>query len=200
MADTPGSTLASVEIVLEGYSVTGNCRGLSEHLRLIDLFNNPEITHLQLADVKVHHFLNALEIVAGAGPIFIDKQSVILGRSLASPEEEERRNAAHSLDFVQKEKQLMVVFAPPFRIRGNVHMISEADLTIALPKLFEGFLAMTEVSTVHEVLGGSKWDDQFLVVNGRRMKMLCLLPESWRDPAITDVTAAAEEGRAATAA
>jgi hypothetical protein len=189
MADNPGSTLAFVEIVLEGYSITGNCRGLGELLRLVDLLNNPEVTHIQLTDVKVRQFLNNLEVIAAAGPIFVDKQSIILGRSLASREEEERRSEAHRLDFVQKDKQLMVIFAPPFRVRGNVYMIKDADFSIALPKLFDSFLAITEVTTVHEGQSGSKWEDQFVVVNGRRMNLVCLLPESWRDPAI----AAAEE-------
>jgi len=197
MAENSGSTLATVEIITKGYAVIGNCRGLGEHLRLVDLLNNPEITHLQLSEVNVRQLLGTAEIVAG-GPLFIDKESIVLGRSLASAEEEARRNAAHRLDYVQKDKQLMVVFAPPFRVRGNVYMIKEAEVSIALPKLFESFLAMTEVSTVHEDQRGLKWDDQFVVVNGRRIDMVCLLAQSWRDPASAD-SAATEEDSTETA-
>jgi len=183
MVEDRPSTLASVEIITKGYAVIGDCRGLGEHLRLVDLLNNPEVTHLQLSDVKVRQLLSDAEIIASDGPLFIDKDSVILGRSLASAEDEARRNAAHSLDYVQKDKQLMVVFAPPFRIQGNIYMIKEADFSIALPKLFESFLAMTEVSTTHEGRSDLKWDDQFVVVNGRSIEMVCALTESWHDPA-----------------
>jgi hypothetical protein len=181
MIDDFSSTLASVEIVTKGYAIVGTCRGLGERLRLVDLLNNPEVTHLQLADVKVRQLLSDTEIIASVGPLFIDKESVILGRSLATAEEEARRNAAHRFDYVEKDKQLMVVFAPPFRIQGNVYMIKDADLSIALPKLFETFLAMTEVTTTHEGQGQMKRNDQFVVVNGRRIEMVCLLADSWLD-------------------
>jgi hypothetical protein len=167
-----GSTLDAVEIVTLGYAVTGNCRGLGAQLRLIDLLNNPEITHLQLSNVRVRELQTSTETIASSGPIFIEKGSVILGRSLASPEEEAQRNEAHRFDHVQKEKLPMVVFAPPYRIVGNVYMIKEAEPSIALPKLFDGFLAMTEVRTFHEGEPGTKWENDFVVVNGRSMSMV----------------------------
>jgi hypothetical protein len=186
------SSLAEVEIVTQGYTVAGRCRGLNERLRLIDLLNNPEVTHLQLADAKVRQLLNAIDIIASDGPIFIDKQSVVLGRSLASPEAEARRDEAHRFDHVQKEKQPMLVFAPPYRILGNVYMFKDADPSIALPKLFEGFLAMTEVKTVHEGEGRLEWDDSFVVVNGRSIDMVCLSVEGWSDPAAVGPIASGE--------
>jgi hypothetical protein len=178
--ENPGSTLASVEIITEGYGIIGNCRGLSEHLRLIDFLNNPEVTHLQLADVNVRQLLTLGEVIASEGPFFVDKGSVVLGRSLASPQAEARRNEAHRLDHVEKAKRRMLVFAPPFRILGNIHMIKDADITVALPKLFEGFLAMTEAKTIHEAESGLAWDDEFIVVNGRHIEMVCVVPPGYR--------------------
>ncbi len=178
--ENPGSTLAAVEIVAEGYGIIGNCRGLSEHLRLLDLLNNPEITHLQLADVKVRQLVGSREVIAANGPMFIDKASVVLGRSRASPEEEARRDEAHRFDHVQKEKLLMLVFAPPFRILGNIYMIKDADLSVALPKLFESFLAVTEARTIHEGESGLVWDDEFIIVNGRHIEMVCVVPPGYR--------------------
>jgi len=178
--ENPGSTVAAVEIITEGQGIIGNCRGLNERLRLVDLLNNPEIIHLQLADVKVRQLLSSREVIAADGPMFIDKASVVLGRSLASPEEEARRSEAHRLDHVQKEKQLMLVFAPPFRIQGNIHIIKDADLTVVLPKLFEGFLAITEAKTIHEAECGLAWDDEFIVVNGRHIEMVCVVPPGYR--------------------
>jgi hypothetical protein len=170
----PGSTFSAVEIITSAYAVRGTCRGLSEQLRLLDLLNNPEITHLQLSKVAVRGFKESMDIVSGDGPIFIDKDAVILGRSLASAEEEAKRNEVHRFDYVEKDKLLMLVFAPPYRILGNIYMIKEADLTIALPRLFDGFLAMTEVQTFHEGEPGLKWQGGFIVVNGRAINMVFL--------------------------
>ncbi len=166
------STLDAVEIITIGYAVRGNCRGLGVHLRLVDLLNNPEVTHLQLSNVRVRELPTSAEIIVAPGPMFMDKQSVILGRSLASPEEEAQRSEAHRFDYVQKQKLPMVVFAPPYRIVGNIYMIKEAEHTIALPKLFDGFLAMTEVRIFCEGVAGAKWEDDFVVVNGRSMNMV----------------------------
>jgi hypothetical protein len=192
MTEDIGSTLATVEVITKSYATTGNCRGLSERLRLIDLLNNPEITHLQLTDVKVRLLPNATEIVTGRGPIFIDKKSVILGRSLTSPEDEARREEAHRFDHVQKEKELMLVFASPYRILGNVYLVKDADPSIALPKLFEGFLAMTEVKTVQDGEGGVEWDDEFVAVNGRNIDMVYLSMEAQGAPA-ADAPIASDE-------
>lgn len=194
MAGDLDSSLADVEIVTQGYAIVARCRGLNERLRLADLLNNPEVTHLQLADVRVRQLLTSQEVIAGEGPLFIDKQSVVLGRSLATPEAEARRNELHRLDHVEKAKQRMVVFAPPFRILGTIQLIKDADLTIALPKLFESFLAITEASTVHEGQSGLAWDDGFIVVNGRSIEMVCLSMENWSDPAGA-AAAAVDESR-----
>ena len=159
----------------------GNCRGLNERLRLIDLLNNPEVTHLQLTDVKVRQLQSTTEIVDGAGQFFIDKESVVLGRSLASPEEEAMRNEAHRFDYVEKAKQRMLVFVPPFRIAGDIHIMKDADLTIVLPKLFEGFLAMTDAMVTCEGDSGFDWDNGFVVVNGRHIDMVCALPPGYQE-------------------
>jgi hypothetical protein len=182
MARDIDSSLADVEIVTQDYSIVARCRGLNERLRLIELLNNPEMTHLQLADVRVRRLLTSQEVIAGEGPFFIHKQSVVMGRSLASPEAEARRNELHRLDYVEKAKQLMIVFAPPFRIVGNIQLVREADLTIAMPKLFDSFLAVTEASTVHEGASGLAWDDGFVVVNGRRIEMIGLSTERGSGP------------------
>lgn len=182
MAVDPDSSLADVEIVTQDYSIVARCRALNERLRLIDLLNNPEMTHLQLADVRVRQLLTSQEVIAAEGPFFIDKQSVVMGRSLATPEAEARRNELHRLDHVEKTKQRMVVFAPPFRIVGNIQLVKEADLTIALPKLFDSFVAVTEARTVHEGASGLAWDDGFVVVNGRSIEMIGLSTERGSDP------------------
>lgn len=198
MAENTDPSIALVEIVMQGYAVEGRCRGLNEHLRLVDLLNNPEITHLQMADVKVRQFPTFEEIVASDGPLFIDKESVVLGRSLASPEAEARRDEAHRFDHVEKAKQLMLVFAPPFRILGNIYIIKDADLSVALPKLFESFLAMTEAAIVRDGGNGLSWDNTFIVVNGQRIEMVCAVPPGYRqvDLAGAGPTREAEESDA----
>jgi len=198
MVEDTDPSIALVEIVMQGYAVEGRCRGLNERLRLIDLLNNPEITHLQMADVKVRRFPTLEEIVASDGPMFIEKESVVLGRSLASPEAEARRDEAHRFDHVQKQKQLMLVFAPPFRILGNIYVIKDADLSVALPKLFGSFLGMTEAAIVREGGNGLGWDSTFTVVNGQRIEMVCAVPPGYRqvDLAGAGPTREAEESDA----
>ena len=180
VAGTGTSTLGAVEIVTDGYDIIGTCRGLNERLRLIDLLKNPEVTHLQLADAKVRHLQSAAEIVDGAGPFFIDKGSVIVGRSLASPEEEARRDDMHRFDDVEKAEQRMLVFAPPFRVVGDIHIIKDADLTIVLPKLFEGFQGMTGAAVSGEGENSLHWDSGFVVVNGRHIDMVCVVPPGYQ--------------------
>jgi hypothetical protein len=180
MAEDPGSTLAAVELITMSYAIIGDCRGLNERLRLIDLLNNPEFTHLQLTDVKVRQILHATDIIASQGPIFIDKKSVVLGRSLASPEDEARRDEAHRLDQVQKERRLMLIFAPPFRILGNVHLYKDVDMTIAVPKLSDGFLAITEAIAVREEQCDVVFESEFVALNGRRIEGVCEVPADYQ--------------------
>jgi len=180
MADELSSSVTAVEIVTRSYAVTGHCHGLSEHIRLIDLLNVPKTTHLQLTEVTVREFAGSREIVSTEGLFLIDRDRVLFGRSLESPEEEARRRESRRIDFVEKSKYQMLVFAPPFRIVGDVHVIRDADFSVALPRLFEGFLAITDASIVHEAASAVTWESSFIAVNGQCIEMVCpSLPAGW---------------------
>jgi hypothetical protein len=182
MADGLGSSVTAVEIVTKSYAVTGHCHGLSEHTRLIDLLNVPRITHLQLTEATVREFAGSREVVSAGGLFLIDRDYVVFGRSLEPPEDEAQRRETRRIDFVEKAKHRMLVFASPFRIVGNLHVIKDADFSVALPRLFEGFLAMTDASVVHEVAGGVAWESGFIAVNGRYIEIVCpSLPADWSD-------------------
>ncbi len=182
MSDGLGSSVTAVEIVTRSYAVTGHCHGLSERIRLIDLLNVAKMTHLQLTNAKVREFVRSREVVSTEGLFLIDRERVVFGRSLESPENEARRRETHHVDVVEKSKHRMLVFASPFRIVGNLHVIRDADFSVALPRLFEGFLAMTDASVVHETVGGAAWESRFIAVNGRCIEMVCpSLPADWSD-------------------
>ncbi len=183
MSDELNWQAAAVEIVTRSYAVTGRCRGLSEHVRLVDLLNVPATTHLQLADAKVREFGGRQDTVSTEGLFLIDRDCVIFGRSLESPEEEARRRETRRIDFVEKAKHRMLVFAPPFRIVGDLHVMRGADLSIALPRQFEGFLAITDACITHESEGGINWECGFIAVNGRCIDMVWpSAPPGWSWP------------------
>ncbi|MGA2285528.1 MAG: hypothetical protein ABSG55_04585 [Dehalococcoidia bacterium] len=197
MADGLDSSVTAVEIVTRSYAVTGQCYGVSEHIRLIDLLNVPKMTHLQLTDAKVREFSESREVVSTKGLFLIERDSVVFGRSLESPEEEARRRETRRIDFVEKAAHRMLVFASPFRVTGNLHIIREADLSVALPRLFEGFLAITDASVVHEAASGVAWESRFIAVNGRYVEMVCpSLPANWRDQPVKAKEAGGGQGRA----
>jgi hypothetical protein len=176
MTSDSGGSIAAVEIVTQSYAITGCCHGLTEQMRLIDLLNNSQVTHLQLDSVKVRELLGCREVIATDGPLVIDKDSVVFARSLESPQAEEKRRETHRVDIVKRAAYLMLVFAPPFRILGNVYLVKDADFSVALPRLFDHFLAMTETKAVREGDGALAWDSKFMVVNGRRIEMVCVSP------------------------
>ena len=176
MTSDSGGSIAAVEIVTQSYMITGRCRGLTEEMRLIDLLSNSQVTHLQLDSVKVRELLDCREVIATDGPLVIDKDSVVFARSLESPQAEEKRRETHRVDIVKRAAYLMLVFAPPFRILGNVYLVKDADFSVALPRLFDHFLAMTESKAVCEGETGLAWDSEFIVVNGRRIEMVCVSP------------------------
>jgi hypothetical protein len=76
------------------------------------------------------------------------------------------------MDLVERAKYELLVFSAPFRILGNVHLVKDADLKIALPRLFETFLAMTETKVIHEDDSDLVWETDFVVVNGGRIEMV----------------------------
>lgn len=169
--DSTGS-LGVVEIVTQKYAITGRCYGITEYTRLIDLLNIRDVTHLQLRAVKVRELLHSNEVLAADGPLLIDKSSVVFARSLESPQIEAKRHEAHRMDLVERAKYELLVFSAPFRILGNVHLVKDADLKIALPRLFETFLAMTETKVIHEDDSDLVWEADFIVVNGGRIEMV----------------------------
>jgi hypothetical protein len=173
--DSTGS-LGVVEIVTQKYAITGRCYGITDYIRLIDLLNIREVTHLQLNAVKVRELLHSNEVLAGDGPLLVDKSSVVFARSLESPEVEAKRREAHRIDMVERAKYELLVFSAPFRILGNAHLVKDADLKIALPRLFESFLAMTGAKIIHEDNSALVWEADFIVVNGERIEMVSPSP------------------------
>jgi len=101
----------------------------------------------------------------------------VFGRSLESAEVDEKRRQTHRVDYVEKARHQMLVFARPFRIRGTVYLFKGTDFSVALPRLFEGFLAMTETKVDHEGNAALAWESKFIVVNGRRIEMVCPAPD-----------------------
>ena len=172
MTEDSSGSLAAVELVTQRYAITGRCHGISEYTRLIDLLNVRDVLHLQLRDVKVRELLHSSEVLAADGPLLVDKSSVVFARSLESPEIEAKRREAHRMDMVERAKYELLVFSAPFRILGNVHLVKDADLKIALPRLFESYLAVTEAKVVHEDDNYLVWEADFVVVNGRRIEMV----------------------------
>ena len=169
--DSTGS-LGNVEIVTQKYAITGRCYGITDYIRLIDLLNIREVTHLQLSAVKVRELLHSKDVLAADGPLLIDKSSVVFARSLESPEVEAKRRESHRMDMVERAKYELLVFSAPFRILGNVHLVKDADLKIALPRLFETYLAMTGTKVIHEDDCELVWETDFIVVNGGRIEMV----------------------------
>ena len=181
MIEEPGKQIPAVEVVTQSYAITGRCHGLTEQVRLIDILNNPEETFLQFSNVKVRDLPGSTEVIAAEGPFLLDKRSIIFARSLESPERETKRRETNRVDYVEKAKSKLLVFAPPFRISGTAHLIKDADLSVALPRLFGSFLAMTKVTIAHEKDASLAWKDDFVVVNGPRIEMVCASPPEGRD-------------------
>ena len=113
------------------------------------------------------------EIAAPGSYLFLDKMRIVFASSVESPEELERRRRTREIDRVEKDKHHVIVFAAPFRITGTVYVVRGADPLIALPRLFNNFLAITGARVVHEQDDSLVWENEFLVVNGRHIEMIC---------------------------
>jgi hypothetical protein len=172
MTDYGSRPFSAVEIVTQTYVVTARCGGLTEDIRLVDLLNNPEVSHLQLFEAKVRGLAGSGEVMATEGYMFVDKMRMVFASTVESPEEVARRQKAHEIDRVEKDRYNVLVFAAPFRITGNVHVVRGADPRAALPRLFNNFLAVTEASVTYEHDDSLVWDKNFLVVSGRHIEMI----------------------------
>jgi hypothetical protein len=172
ITDYSRRTFAAVEIVTQTHVVSARCGGLTESTRLVDLLNNPDVSHLQLFGAKVSGLAGSGEMTATEGYLFLDKMRIVFASIDESPQEVARRQRAHEFDRVEKERHSVLVFAAPFRITGAVHVVRGADAGVALPRLFNSFLAVTEARATHESDDSLVWDKEFIVVNGRHIEMI----------------------------
>jgi hypothetical protein len=74
-------------------------------------------------------------------------------------------------DRVEKKACPALLFIPPFRVSGRVHLPQAAETQLALPNLLKSFLAMTDAKAVHEG-NGLVWEREFLAVNGQLGEMI----------------------------
>jgi hypothetical protein len=172
MTDYVSRPFSAVEIVTRTYVVSARCGGLTESTRLVDLLNNPEVSHLPLFEANVRGLAGSGEMTATEGHMFLDKMRIVFASTVESPDEYARRQRAHEIDRVEKERHNVLVFAAPFRITGTVYVVKGADPRIALPRLFNNFLAVTGARVTHEHDDSLVWEKEFVVMNGRHIEMI----------------------------
>jgi len=172
MTDFGSRPFSAVEIVTQTYVVSARCGGLTENTRLVDLLNNPEVSHLPLFEANVRGLAGSGEMTATEGHMFLDKMRIVFASTVESPDEYARRQRAHELDRVEKERHNVLVFAAPFRIAGTAYVVKGADPRVALPRLFNNFLAVTGARVTHEHDDSLVWEKEFVVVNGRHIEMI----------------------------
>jgi hypothetical protein len=172
MTDYGSRPFLAVEIVTRTYVVAARCGGLTEDTRLVDLLNNPEVSHLPLFEANVRGLAGSGEMTATEGHMFLDKMRIVFASTVESPDEYARRQRAHEIDRVEKERHNVLVFAAPFRIAGTAYVVKGADPRVALPRLFNNFLAVTGARVTHEHDDSLVWEKEFVVVNGRHIEMI----------------------------
>ena len=172
MTDYGSRPFLAVEIVTRTYVVAARRGGLTENTRLVDLLNNPEVSHLPLFEANVRGLAGSGEMTATEGHMFLDKMRIVFASTVESPDEYARRQRAHEIDRVEKDRHSVLVFAAPFRIAGTAYVVKGADPRVALPRLFNNFLAVTGARVTHEHDDSLVWEKKFLVVNGRHIEMI----------------------------
>jgi hypothetical protein len=177
MVQQTANQLSTVEIVTQTCVVEGLCFGLTERQRLVDLLNNPDVTHLQIFDPRVFDFTG--ESIGGSQSaenyLFLDKERVVLANTVESVEAYERRQQAHDFDRVERDKLNCLVFAAEFEITGMIHVAKDADPRMAIPRLYHNFFVITDARATH-MRESLSWSRNFLVVNGRNIEILSMPP------------------------
>lgn len=165
--------LSTVEIVTETCVVEGRCYALTERQRLVDLLNNPDVTHLQIIDPRVFDFSGEAVGVAPSPEdyLFLDKERIVLANTVESIQSYERRQQEHDVDRVERDKLYCLIFAAQFEVTGIIHIAREADPRIVIPRLFHNFFVLTDVRAVH-LRGVLSWSRNFLIINGCNIEIL----------------------------
>jgi hypothetical protein len=167
---------SSLEIVTRDHLVAGRCPALERYARLLDLLNNPDIMVLELADVEVRSLDSPSDATASADTLFLRKGQILFASPAEAADEGTQYGPeGHRYDHVEKQEYPVLVFVPPFRIRGNVHLPKAVEQQFAIPILLKGFLAMTGAKAVCE---GNAFacEREFLAVNGQLAEMISWAP------------------------
>jgi hypothetical protein len=167
---------SSVEIVTRDHLVAGRCPALERYARLLDLLNNPDIIYLELADVEVRSLHSPSDATASAGTLLLRKGQILFANPVETADEGTQQGPeGYRYDHVDKRVFPVVLFVPPFSIRGNVHLPNAAEEQYAIPILLKGFLAVTGAEAVCEGNAFAR-EREFFAVNGQLAEMISYAP------------------------
>ncbi len=166
LAGPPAGAEMTVELVTDGYRVTGEVRSPGVPRRLVDLLN--------LSDEPVVALRNgALDnpLIEGDEPRRFDTVLVRREAILFAIPRSDVEVHPDPYDLVEKVPVPATITVPGFEITGNVYLLPETDP--AGGHLLGGhrFIPMTDVSIRAVVSSEATWSESIVVVNLSRVRL-----------------------------
>lgn len=154
---------ATVEVATTSAILTGRCAAYEHSGRLTDVLR--QAPFLVLTECAVRPISPSAPVVTGA-TCHVPVGHIVWARPIEEPGSGAPSRPGSEDERVEKVPHPVAAFARQFVIRGNVHLVEGADPTLALERLAQSFVPITDAVVSCAANEAASLEAQFVAVNG----------------------------------
>jgi hypothetical protein len=163
---------ATVEIATTSVILSGRCTAYEHSGRLADLLRQAPI--LVLTECEVRPLWQPSGPIVTRATCHVPVGHIVWARPIEEPGSASERHQGSEDDRVEKVPHPLVALARQFVISGKVHLVEGADPTLALERLAQGFLPITDAKVSSPANEAAGWEAPFIALNGSLVELFSL--------------------------
>lgn len=166
MAENDHMLMTRIEVLTGEHHLVGDVRTAGR--RFSTWLNLDETRTLTMHDAALRSLSEAQRSYTDLGYVLVNRDAIVAvilreesGGALAEPPRK-------PLEYVDKERHEVVVSAPPYGIKGYLHVARSADLHRALGTLPGHFVPLTKARLIYTPHSEFSWEGEVVLVNRAR--------------------------------
>lgn len=161
---TPRTTDVPVEIIMDSYRVNGELFAPGVPRRLVDILNSSDLSYFTMRSGTLDDPFNPETEARSFDLIQLDKSGILF----AIP-----RGEVHKPDpfeVVRKKRLESTFVVPGYEIRGELHLMPDADVTLVPIISDHHFVPLTDATVVAAEGRAQTWHEPLLIINMTRAR------------------------------
>jgi hypothetical protein len=171
MAENDSGPLTKIEVLTADYHLEGTVA--TKGRRFSTWLNLEEASTFDIGGAALKSLAEAQTPEVRLGETLINRAAIVAVIPQDEPSGPATGQEEHKpLEYVDKEQHQFVMSAPPFALKGYLHVARGADLSRALISFPGSFIPVTQTRIIYTPRPELAWEGDVVLVNGDKVQLL----------------------------